>query len=145
MKKHPSIPDHAVDILLDFCKDMKAEPRKLRMENWMEDITGAEDIKEKDRPPCNTVMCIAGGIALKTCSTKNLLGMAWYEIPDLAAETLGMEYNKDTRYEIGNLWNLFIPEYWPFKYRELYEKAKSQSQRVRVMTWRVKYFIEKGY
>lgn len=96
--------------------------------------SGYGEPKTQRIPICKTVHCVAGAAVLIHDGRDAVPDHN--SIPARAREILDLTYDQST--------SLFYPDRWPGRYSTMYRKARSQKERVRILTLRLKYLLKTG-
>jgi hypothetical protein len=120
------------------------EPRRFDM---TEGVKPADTIGSVlQTPPCGTVCCLAGAAyILHNNIEKTLCGddKYWGDVRCNAIEALNItEKQADRLFLIKTQHSSDTDDYWPERYAEAYDKAKTPRQRVRVAIRRIEHFIK---
>lgn len=129
-------------LLRQIQKEIRAEPRRLRMSDWIRtDVTGV------GAPPCGTVACIAGFATIlsrdygatppRSFTSKAVVVQAANESYEKeGAKALGLIPRQAVR--------LFYIGEWPSRYQRDYMHAHSSKRRAQVTCKRIDAFIRSG-
>lgn len=127
-------------------KRILEEPRRFDMSDWVYPSDGMWP----DGPPCGTVACIAGWVALDRVPASKLKKMTRREFFILgdefhprsararACKALGIDPESSVPA------NLFGVNNWPDKYRIAYNNARTPKGHAGVAVRRIEHFIETG-
>ena len=97
---------------------LEAEPRRFDMMRWVSDASDKSFELLEEKPPCGTVCCFAGAIAL--AHAKDPKKVTAMNAEYLAHEALGTDRTHE----------LFCLTCWPKEFSDLYAKAITQAERV---------------
>lgn len=124
--KGPRLTTEGVEILEKAADFMEEEPRRVHMHTWLKRFTKRQIKKDDDLPPCGTVACVAGTIVL-VAGNKTQKKTHGDNVGEVAAGILGLPYSEWQQgldehgfpggYADSDLRNLFLPSYWPQKWR----------------------------
>jgi hypothetical protein len=128
-----------VRLLRRVQKHIKAEPRRMKMKQWVD--RNLRERAESAKPPCGTTACIAGWAL--TLNGKRLRD--------------GVNYMEQGRKLLGLTWdearNLFMVDDWPTKFQNKYDEESEQAwkdnvplklvrKNARVAVARIEHFIK---
>lgn len=130
----------AVEILRKVQKTITEEPRRFDMGIWQQFISQHAMQYNPQAPPCGTVGCIAGWICMIHDRKENIEQL---DIQGRANDILSLpEYDEEiANYNISD--KLFFVSSWVNKsYRQRFNLAETQQEKVAVASEYIDYFIE---
>mgnify|MGYP001601442776 CR=1 FL=1 len=129
-------------LLREVEKEILAEPRRLRMDSWVERVYG----KGETMPPCGTTACIAGFATIlhkgmPDYVNKDFKARAWYLLDYAPVNYEG--YAMDAL-QLGSeqAERLFYVSSWPEKFLAAWEQASTPLRRAEVAVARIEHFIK---